>query len=311
MRIVPLNIEAVAPELRDVVRKLPDIAFDSPWRRKLAQLALAVLPPKGTPGVEIIQRRTASTAMRIYLPAERRSRGALLWIHGGGYIIGRAKQDDRTCGRTAARLGLPVFSAEYRLAPEHPFPVPLDDVHAAWSWLLEEAPAYGIDLARIAVGGESAGGGLAAALVQRLLDEGGVQPCAQWLLCPMLDDRTAANRKLDAIDNFVWNNNKNRFGWRSYLGAEPGAASLPDYAVPARRLDLSGLPPTWIGVGDIDLFWEEGRAYADRLGKSAVATEFVSVSGAPHGFEAWAADNPISLTFLDQAHDWLLKILGD
>ena len=136
--------------------------------------------------------------------------------------------------------------------PEHPYPAALD-AHAAWTWLRGHAAAE-----RIVVGGQSAGGGLAAALVQRLYDEG-ERPRAQWLFCPMLDDRTAARRGLDDAGHRVWDNRLNRFGWRAYLGTEPGAPGVPPYAVPARRDDVAGLPDTWIGVGDIDLFHDEAR----------------------------------------------------
>jgi acetyl esterase/lipase len=156
-----------------------------------------------------------------------------------------------------------VVSADYRLAPEHPYPAPLDDCLAAWTWLQDNSPARGVDPTRVAIGGQSAGGGLAASLVQRVHDDpGAAQPVAQWLFCPMLDDRTAAERKLDATKHILWNNTSNRMGWRSYLGVEPGAASTPEYAVPSRRADLAGLPPTWIGTGDIELFYDENRAYA-------------------------------------------------
>ena len=306
-----MNIERVAPELRDAVRKIPSPSFESALRRRIVQTALRLMPAARTAGVRIERRKGAGTDLRLYLPDERRSSAALLWIHGGGYIIGRAKQDDRLCGRTAAALGIPVISAEYRLAPDHPFPAPLDDAYAAWTWLHDNAGTLGIDSMRIAIGGESAGGGLAAALVQRVVDEEGPRPRAQWLFCPMLDDRTAARRELDAIDNFVWNNAKNRFGWRSYLGKEPGAPALPAYAAPARREDLATMPPTWIGVGDIDLFHEEDRTYADRLKAAGIDTQFVTVPGGPHGFETWAPDNPVSLEFIGQAQNWLKRALED
>ncbi|CAN0506825.1 unnamed protein product, partial [Phaeothamnion confervicola] len=173
-----------------------------------------------------------------------------------------------------------VVSVDYRLAPEHPFPLPSDDCLAAWHWLQNSAASLGIDPARVAIGGASAGGGLAAGLAQRIHDTGGIQPIAQWLMAPMLDDRTAACRELDDIKHPVWTNRMNRAAWRSYLDREPGAEDLPAYAAPGRRGDLTGLPPTFIGVGDIDLFYEEGRRYADGLRQHGVAVAFETIRGA-------------------------------
>jgi acetyl esterase/lipase len=301
----------VAPELRGrlrLLRRMPPV--ERAWGLRLSRTATALMPAARTPGVTIERPVPGVPGVRMYRPARRASTAALLWIHGGGMIQGRAIQDDRICGATAARLGIVVVSAEYRLAPEHPFPVPLDDCRTAWTWLRDHASELGVDPGRVAVGGESAGGGLAAALAQRLHDEGG-QPAAQWLLCPMLDDRTAARHDLDAVRHYVWNNRANRFGWRSYLGTRPGAPEPPPYAVPARRDDLAGLPPAWIGVGDIDLFYDEDRAYAERLRAAGVPVTFHSVPGGPHGFEAWAPSSTIARTFIATAHDWLRTALGD
>jgi acetyl esterase/lipase len=208
--------------------------------------------------------------------------------------------DDGRCVGWARELGLVVVSVDYRLAPEHPFPAALDDAHAAWTWLQGAAPALGVDPARVAVGGASAGAGLAACLAQRLRDEGsaagGVPPAAQLLVYPMLDDRTAARHELDG-GHLVWSNRSNRTGWSAYLGAPPGAPHAPAYAVAARRDDLGGLPPAWIGVGALDLFLDEDRAYAARLRAAGVATELLEVPGAPHGFDALAPDVPLSRTF--------------
>ena len=138
-------------------------------------------------------------------------------------MVGSARTNDVTCGQICRTLGLTVVSVDYRLAPEHPFPVPSDDCLAGWHWLQRHAASLGVDPHRVALGGASAGGGLAAGLAKRLLDAGGVQPIAQLLLAPMIDDRTAARRDLDAVKHFVWNNRMNRSAWRAYLGREPGS----------------------------------------------------------------------------------------
>lgn len=154
-----------------------------------------------------------------------------------------------------------------------------------------------MDPLKIAVGGQSAGGGLAAVLCQKLLDEGAVQPLAQCLLYPMLDDRTAADRTLDG-QFLIWSNESNRFGWKSYLAQTPGAEQTPPYAVPARRTDLRGLPPAWIGVGTCDLFQAEDRAYAQNLQSAGVPVHLEILEGAPHGFIGFGADAPMAKGFV-------------
>jgi acetyl esterase/lipase len=241
--------------------------------------------------------------VRLYTPADPTG-SALLWIHGGGLVVGSARMDDRLCGETARQLGVTIVSVDYRLAPKHPYPAALDDCLAAWAWLAAHAGELGVDPDRVAVGGQSAGGGLAACLVQRLHDDGAAV-AAQWLFCPMLDDRTAAERAHDATGHHIWNNRSNLVGWRSYLGEAPGAASVPPYAVAARREDLSGLPPTWIYTSDIELFHDEDVAYARRLEAAGVEVTLEVVRAAPHGFEAWATDTPLAQALFANARDWL------
>jgi acetyl esterase/lipase len=296
-----MELDKVAPELRARVRWMPRFSLRRRWVLRLLRALTSRMRAVPVPGV----RLETADGVRVYRPEVVRSDAALLWIHGGGLVGGSAVADDRFCGETARELGITVVSAEYRLAPENPCPAAIDDCHAAWTWLRERAGSLGVDPARVAVGGQSAGGGLAAALVQQLHDEGGSQPLAQWLFCPMLDDRTAARRDLDRVGHLVWNNRLNHFGWRAYLAAEPGVSEVPRYAVPARRGDLSGLPPAWIGVGDIDLFHDEDRAYAEQLRADGVETQFEVVPGGPHGFEAWGRDTEVGRTYLAAARTWL------
>ncbi|NYH51076.1 acetyl esterase/lipase [Nocardiopsis arvandica] len=305
-----MKLSRVAPELRGPLLRSPEIPVRLPWALRFTRFLMHRMDARHLPGVTLELPEEAAPGVRVYRPEERRSDAALLWIHGGGLVIGRAAQDDPLCNATALELGVTVVSAEYRLAPEHPYPVALNDCHAAWAWLLENAGSLGVDPSRVAVGGQSAGGGLAAALVQRLHDEGGTRPVAQWLLSPMLDDRTAARRDLDKVGHYMWNNKANRFGWRSYLATAPGSSAVPGYAVPARREDLSGLPPAWIGVGDIDLFHEESREYGRRLREAGVDAAFHSVPGAPHGFESWAPGTGIAGDYLATARAWLGRALA-
>ena len=296
-----MKLEQVAPELRSRARWMPRISMRRPWVRRLGRALTRRMRAVEVPGV----RLETVDGVRVYHPDDVRSDAALLWIHGGGLVAGSAVPDDRFCGETARELGITVVSAEYRLAPENPCPAAIDDCHTAWTWLQKQSETFGVDPARVVVGGQSAGGGLAAALVQRLYDEGGPQPLAQWLFCPMLDDRTAARRDLDRVGHLVWDNRLNHFGWQSYLAAEPGVSEVPRYAVPARRGDLGGLPPAWIGVGDIDLFHDEDHAYAEQLLEDGVEARFHLVPGAPHGFEAWAPGTDLARAYLAAARTWL------
>lgn len=283
-----MDIAVVDPDLRAATAKLPTLNARNPVLRAVVRAATRLIPTPEVPGVTMTAVRKGGMRALVYRPDNAPTGPGVLWIHGGGFVIGSAKQDHRLVAATAAALGVTVVSAEYRLAPEHPFPAPLDDVTAVWHWMRTHAAELGVDPARLVVAGESAGGGLAAALVQRLRDTSDVQPVAQWLFCPMLDDRTAADRSLDAVGHFVWNNTANEHGWRSYLGRAPGSDGIPPYAVAARRDDLGGLPPTWICVGDIELFHAEDVAYAERLRAAGVDVTLDVVPGAPHGFENWA-----------------------
>jgi acetyl esterase/lipase len=313
-----MNISKVAPELQRPLRRIPPVPIGSAPGRRLIRALGRLMPATRLEGVTIEQRNNLQPRLRIYRPTIRHSKGALYWIHGGGMVIGSAAQDDRLCASTSRELGIVVVSVEYHLAPEYPFPLPLDDCHAGWLWLQQAASSLGVDSSLIAIGGESAGGGLAASLVQRLHDEhnqGGLpvlsEPIAQWLFCPMLDDRTAARRELDSINHRVWNNRLNRIGWRAFLGVKPGSSHIPQYAAAARREDLRGLAPAWIGVGDIELFFAEDRAYAERLRAAEVDVTLDIVLGAPHGFENWAADTKLARDYIARAQAWLRRTLQD
>lgn len=291
-----MKLSMVAPELRGTVRRMPRLPLERAWALRLIRAATTRMKPVEAADIDV----EVGPGRRVYRPREPRSDLTLVWVHGGGLVIGAAVQDERFCLETAREFGGTVVSVEYRLAPHAPYPAALEDCHAAWTWAREHAA----DPDRIVAGGQSAGGGLAAALVQRLCDAG-EPPLAQWLFCPMLDDRTAARRDLDGLRHRVWDNRLNRFGWRSYLGVEPGADTVPHYSVAGRRENLAGLPPTWIGVGDIDLFHDEDLEYARRLRAAGVETTVHVVPGAPHGFEAWATDTGLARQYLATARSWL------
>jgi len=304
-----MDIQTIHPDLRRIYQYLPPIPFHQPFTQRLMRLALGLARrPRAVKGVRVDVQQLGSLRLRVYRPLKDSTGAGLLWAHGGGFIVGSASQDDGLCARFARDLGLVVVSVDYRLAPEHPFPAALEDCFAAWRWMGDN-PQLNLDPTRIAVGGISAGGGLAACLAQRIHDIGSIQPAAQLLIYPMLDDRTAANHDLDGIQHPLWNNLNNRGGWTAYLGHEPGQSREPEYAVASRRNELSGLPPAWIGVGEIDLFFNENRIYAERLQAAGVPCEFHPVPMAPHGFQAVAPKAEVSKTFIESADRFLSRRL--
>ena len=302
-----IELDRIDPEIRPKLSRLKASDPSKPLSRALFALVPYVLPTRRVKGVALTKEHAGPVPVRVYRP-ENPSGAGLLWIHGGGLIGGAAKMDDVFCGRTALELGTTIVSVDYRLAPKHPFPAPHDDTYAAWGWFADRAASFGVDRSRIAVGGQSAGGGLAAALVQHLHDDG--QPvAAQWLWTPMLDDRTALNTDLDAIGHYVWDNRANRYGWASYLRSGDRLAPL-QYASPSRRTDLSGLPPTWLYASDVELFHDEVVDYAARLKEAGVDTTLEIISGTPHAVEATASDTQAAIKILALGRAWLGATLG-
>lgn len=222
---------------------------------------------------------------------------ALLYMHGGGFMIGSAGMFHTTCARFARELGVVVVNVDYRLAPEVPFPGPLQDCYAALQWMKQQAGSLGIDPERIAVMGESAGGSLAAALTQLAHDRGEVDPAFQLLVYAMLDDRTVLKRDHEGRGEFLWTPGSNRLGWTLYLGHPPTMDAAPEYAAPARRQDLRGLAPAWISVGTLDLLYPENKEYARRLNEAGVPCEFYGVEGAYHGFDSMRPGASVSMAF--------------
>lgn len=235
----------------------------------------------------------------------------VLHSHGGAMVAGSARSFHKHISGYARDLGMVVAATEYRLSPEYRFPIPLEDVHAAHAWLLEHGTTLGIDPTRLAVIGESAGGCLTAALCQRLLDEGKPLPRLQVLIYPMLDDRTTLRAPVNHQGEFFCTPGVVLFGWQSYLGYTPSLEQLPpDYAAPARREELSGLPPAWIGVGSLDLFLEESCIYARRLDQAGVPTTFELVQGGFHIFDLVKQSAPQSVRFRTAYLDAIRKALS-
>ena len=244
--------------------------------------------PPGAPAVRV----------RLYRPRTLVADApALLWVHGGGFVSGTALIDERTNIAFARTLGITVASVDYRLAPGAQAPALVEDCYAALRWLAGNAAERRIDPDRIAVGGASAGGGLAAGLALLAHDRGEVPLAFQLLVYPMIDDRTVARTDHHVDGVRVWTRRSNRYGWTSYLGREPGGPDVSPYAAPARREDLSGLPDAWIGVGTLDLFHDEDVRHAARLREAGVACALEVVPGAFHGFDALFPGKPVSRDF--------------
>ncbi len=296
----------IAPELKSAYRTLPKMVLGrysaaivdamAPLVMKSADMEgiestkVAIPGPTGPRPTMHVHRRLGSTSD---LPV-------VLWIHGGGYIVGDPKNESRWAAAFLDKIDCVVACPGYRLAPRHPFPAALDDLVAAHSWLREHGAPNGMDPNRVVIAGESAGGGLAAALAQRLHDDG-VEVLGQVLVYPMIDDRTAVRDDIGRKDHFAWSNGSNYYGWSSYLGTTPGAETAPRYSVPSRRENLEGLPPAWIGVGDMDVFYDENLEYARRLQEAGVPVTIETREGAPHGFPSVAPEAQISKTFLESA----------
>lgn len=285
------TLHLVDPELRDILDLLPARNFTveelPAVRAAAAQLPLPELPP-GLTVDEVRVPRDAAPDVRVLvtrptaLPA---GAPALVWIHGGGYVVGSADSDQLNAAQLALGVGMVVVSVDYGLAPENPHPGPVEDCYAALRWLHENADDLGVDRSRIAIGGGSAGGGLAAALGLLARDRGEVPVAFQYLVFPMIDDRTVTREANPTTGEFVWTRASNAFGWRALLGAEPGSDGVSPYAAAARAEDLTGLPPTFLEVGSLDLFLDEDVEFALRLVRAGVPTELHVYPGAFHGYQ--------------------------
>lgn len=268
---------------------------DVPWERRTIRGA------KGQPEVSIIVVNAQADA----------SRPAILHTHGGGFVMGSAQGAVRMLQDLCRQLDCLAISVDYRLAPETTWRGSLDDNHAALAWLHGNAAPLGADPTRIGLLGESAGGGHAALLAIAARDRGEVPVAFQCLVYPMLDDRTGSSRPVPGhLAPVGWTAAENRLGWECYLGMAPGTRRVPTAAVPARTSNLAGLPPTWIGVGGLDLFVEEDIDYARRLTAAGVATELIVVPGAFHGFDGLPSGAPVSAWFNAAKLDALRRGLG-
>ena len=308
------------PELKPLMEAMPPIDLSAETivavRQERAAMSAAMMPPL-PPEVSIVEERAPGpegaphVRMKIYrTPSDRKDRPAILHLHGGGYVLGSPESMAPQCCAWAKGMDAVVVAPAYRLAPETCFPGNVEDAYAALAWLYANAGQLGIDTARIAVAGESAGGGLAASLALLVRDRKEYAFCHQQLIFPMIDDRTAIRDDLSPMfGEYVWTNEKNHFGWSSILGHAPGIAGVSPYAAAARAEDLSGLPPAFIATGAMDLFTDENLVYAQRLMATGIPVELHVYPGAPHGF-MWATEARVTKQFTRDAWDALARGIG-
>jgi triacylglycerol lipase len=289
----------VDPELHALLEVMPAMDFAAKGiegvRAQMAERRAAMPVPTGLPDnqtVHTIPGPAGAPDLKVLLYRPLKATGAqpaILHVHGGGYVLGDAAMNEVKHRLLAEELGCVIASVDYRLAPETAHPGPVEDAYAGLKWLHANAEALGVDRKRIGVMGESAGGGLAAALALVARDRGEIPLAFQHLIFPMLDDRTGAAAEADPhpyVGEFLWGRAQNRYGWASLLGHEPGAADVHYHAAPARAPDLTGLPPTFIAVGALDLFLEEDLEYTRRLSRVGVPVELHVYPGAYHGYHA-------------------------
>lgn len=298
-------LQAITARLAGGTLTLPEPPARDDWRtlRANAEVGLAALEAALPEHAEVSRTEYAAVAsdgaavpLRWYAPAghdpAKGAGPAVVYLHGGGMVAGSVRLHDRWIAGYVADSGVPMLAVDYRLAPEHPHPAPAEDSYTALAWLAAHAGELGVDPARIAVMGDSAGGGLAAAAV--LLARARRVPVArQILVYPMLDDRTTVPDR--ALVPFAgWSYDNNYTGWHALLGDAVGAPHVPESAAPARAADLSGLPAMYLEVGELDIFRDEGIEYARRAAAAGTSVELHVHPGCPHGFDRAAPGTDVA-----------------
>lgn len=289
----------VLPELLEILNQAPKLDLN-----KDIEKIRDFTPPAWDPSPEVkistqsIQGPESELLLRIYEPMNRMTAKlpAVYWIHGGGYILGTPEGDDRLCEFFVEEAHCVVVSVDYRLAPEHPYPAAIEDCYAGLQWTADHADTLQLDSSRIVIAGASAGGGLTAALSLMARDRGGPKIAFQMPLYPMLDDRNETPSSYEINEENMptaWNRESNLLAWKMYLGPA-SAEEVSPYAAPARAEDLTGLPPTYTFIGQLDPFRDETMAYVTRLAQAGVAVEFHLYPGCFHGFDSIFNEQDIS-----------------
>jgi acetyl esterase/lipase len=278
----------------------PPAVGDVAGRRASAEESFAYFASVA-PAVTDVHRSTYTTTapdgaeveLRRLTKADAPTGPAVYYIHGGGMILGSLDLYDALLQEYVSASGVAALAVEYRLAPEHRHPTPFQDCYAGLVWLAEHAAELGVDPSRIAIMGDSAGGGLAAATALMARDRGSPALARQILVYPMLDDRTTEPDPA-LVPFLTWTYDDNVTGWQALLGDRAGTDDVPAFAAPARALDVSGLPPTYVDVGELDIFRNEDIEYARRIAGTATSVELHVHPGAPHAFDAFAPDTDVA-----------------
>lgn len=291
----------IDPELKELLAVFPPLDLDNVQATRDGMAAVAV-PATINEQIlvtnKMIQGPEEGVALRIriYQPKEQSEiYPAMVWIHGGGYVLGAPEGDDLLCQRFVTDAKCVVVSVDYRLAPEHPYPVPLEDCYTALKWMADHADELKIDNLRIGIAGASAGGGLTAALALLTRDRNYPKLSFQMPLYPMIDDRNNTPSSLEITGHMIWNHSLNQKGWEMYLNGENGSDNVPKYAAAARADDLTGLPFTYTCVGQLDPFRDETLQYVTKLCQAGVDVEFHLYPGCYHGFESLVPTAAVSL----------------
>ncbi|KRO96678.1 MAG: hypothetical protein ABS24_07560 [SAR92 bacterium BACL26 MAG-121220-bin70] len=303
-----MNVDLLDQELAAALEAIPEIdiwanlALTRELSLQRSKAIAAILPPLSnvtSMDYKVPQIDAQAIPVRVYRPGNQTEElPVLLWIHGGGFCFGSMEGDDYWVRRMTDSVGCVVVSVDYRLAPEYPFPAPLNDCYAALLWVANNSKLLSVDRSRIGVGGISAGGGLAAALALMARDKVEVPVIFQALLCPMIDNTSTSDSSYSITDKRIWNRNSNLQGWMHYLArsdsSERQAFPASKYAAPTHASDLHGLPSAYIGVGSVDLFVDENRDYSERLNAAGVTSQLKVFNGGFHAFEFYVPDAQIS-----------------
>jgi acetyl esterase/lipase len=291
---------ALEPMIKAMAGKFPPPAGDVTARRPvldgmMAQTAAAQALPIDVKMTDYDMTAVdgARVLLRWYEKDDAAAGPAVLYLHGGGMISGSVDLYDGPVSRYTSGSGVPILAVDYRLAPEHPYPIPVEDCYSGLLWLVEYAGQLGVDPARIAVMGDSAGGGLAAAVALLARERGGPDLAHQILIYPMLDDRNTVSDP-EIAPFVVWSYDDNKTGWSALLGDAAGGPDVAPSAAPARAADLSGLPACYLEVGRLDIFRDESLGYAEHLGRAGVTVEFHLRPGATHEFETYAFSSDVA-----------------
>lgn len=289
-------LDLVDPELRDfAARFMPPLTLNADTIYSLRKTFGDTLIPEGAPiyNQSISGRNQQPDINVLVINAQPGTqRPGILYMHGGGYVLGAASAPVSRILDLALELDLTIVSVDYRLAPETNYIGSMADNYVALEWLHAHSETLGVDRDRIAVMGDSAGGGHAVLVAAKAQECGVINISFQALIYPMLDDRTGSSDATpDRVGQVLWGVEAAKFGWKSFLGTAPGKENVPEAAVPARMKDISNLPPTFLAVGDLDLFCAEGCAFSKRLSAAGVSSELLVLPGAFHGFDLVAEAN--------------------